>query len=92
MRCNSNFAWDGIEERFQKKLTTWKRLHISRGGGGCGWVGRRLTLIKSTLSNLPIYIMSLFQLPKGVKTRLEKIQREFLWGGGSLEKKIHLVS
>ena len=27
-----------------------------------------------------------------VGTRLEKIQREFLWGGGSLEKKPHLVN
>ena len=27
-----------------------------------------------------------------IGTRLEKIQREFLWGGGSLEKKPHLVN
>ena len=81
---NWNFAWDGVEERFLKKLATWKRQHISKGV--------RLTLIKSTLSNKPIYIMSLFWIPKGVKSRLEKIQRDFLWGGGSLEKKIHLVS
>ena len=40
---------------------------------------------------MPIYIMSLFWLPKSVKFRLEKIQRDFLWGGGKLEKKIHLV-
>ena len=25
-------------------------------------------------------------------TRLEKIQRDFLWGGGALEKKPHLVN
>ena len=50
-----------------------------------------MTLIKSTLSNLPIYIMSLFRIPKGVKSRLEKIQRDFLWGGGNLDRKIHLV-
>ena len=46
----------------------------------------------STLSFLPIYIMSLFHLPKGVKSRLEKIQRNFLWGGGNLERKFQLVS
>ena len=62
---HSNFAWDSVKERFRKKLATWKRKHISKEG--------RLTLIKSTLSNLSIYIMSLFQIPKGVKTRLEKI-------------------
>ena len=76
--------WDGVEERFRKKLAIWKRRFISKGG--------RLTLIRSILSNLPIYIMSLFHLPKGVKSRLEKIQRDFLWGGGNLERKIHVVS
>ena len=35
--------------------------------------------------------MSLFRIPKGVKSRLEKIQRDFLWGGGNLDRKIHLV-
>ena len=31
-------------------------------------------------------------MPVSVGTRLEKIQIEFLWGGGSLEKKPHLVN
>ena len=35
--------------------------------------------------------MSLFRLPRKVKIILEKIQRDFLWGGGNLERKIHLV-
>ena len=56
-----------------------------KGGGG------RITLIQSTLSNLPIYFMSIFQLPRVVKMRLEQIQRDFLWGGGALEQKPHLV-
>ena len=36
--------------------------------------------------------MSLFPLPRKVKIILEKIQRDFLWGGGNLERKIHLVN
>ena len=36
--------------------------------------------------------MSLFRMPRKVKIRLEKIQRDFLWGGGNLERKIHLVN
>ena len=31
------------------------------------------TLIRSTLSNLPIYLLSLFRLPKSVKGRMERI-------------------
>ena len=48
-------------------------------------------LIKSTLSSLPIYFLFLFGISRKVWLRLEKIQRDFLWGGRTLEKKIHLV-
>ncbi|KAJ9673050.1 hypothetical protein PVL29_026361 [Vitis rotundifolia] len=76
-------VWDGIEERFRKRLAMWKRRYISKGG--------RITLIRSTLANLPIYFMSIFHLPRAARMRLEKIQRDFLWGGGALEQKPHLV-
>ena len=76
-------AWNEIEERFRKRLTMWKRQYISKGG--------RITLIQSTLSNLSIYFMSIFQLPRMVKMRLEQIQRDFLWGDAALEQKPHLV-
>lgn len=32
-----------------------------------------------------------YYMPRIVKLRLDYIQRNFLWGGGSLEKKPHLV-
>ena len=80
---NSVVVWDGVEERFRKRLAIWKKQYISKG--------RRLTLIKSTLASLPIYFMSLFWMPRRVRLRLEKIQRDFWWGGGALEKKPHLV-
>ena len=35
--------------------------------------------------------MSIFQLPRVVRMRLEQIQRDFLWGGGALGQKPHLV-
>ena len=83
MRHNSLQVWDGVGERFKKKLALRKRQYISKRG--------RLTLIKSTLMNLQVDTMSLFRMPKGVKNRLEKIQRDFFWGGGNLDRKIHLI-
>ena len=80
----SSRVWDVVEERFRKCLSLWKRQYLSNG--------RRLTFIKSTLSSLPIYLMSLFVIPRKVCTRLEKIQRDFLWGGGAIEKNTHLVN
>ena len=62
---NSIVVWDSIEERFHRSLVLWKCQFISKGG--------RTTLIRSTLSSMPIYFMSLFRLPRIVKTRLEHI-------------------
>ena len=76
--------WDGVEERVRRRLALWKRQYISKGG--------KITLIKSTMASMPIYQMSLFRMPKVVARRLEKIQRDFLWGGGNLERKAHLVN
>ena len=75
--------WDGVEERVRRRLALWKRQYISKGG--------RITLIKSTLASMPIYQMSIFRMPKSVAKRVEKTQRDFLWGGGNLEGKVHLV-
>ena len=71
-------TWDGIEERFRKRLVMWKRQYISKGG--------RITLIQSTLSNLPIYFIFVFQLPRVVRMRLEQIQRDFCGVVGLLSK------
>ena len=69
--------WDGVEERFRRWLTMWKRQYTSKRG--------RTTLIQSTLPNSPIYFMSLMHMPSSVRQRLKQIQRDFLWGGGNLE-------
>ena len=76
-------VWDGVEERFQKSLAMWKMQFISKGG--------RITLIRSSLSSIPIYFMPLMRMPKEVRLRLEQIQRDFPWGGGALKRKSHLV-
>ena len=65
---------DSVEERFRKRLASWKIQYISKGG--------RVTLIRSTLSSLPNYHLSLFRMPEKVCARLERIQRQFIWGGG----------
>ncbi|KAJ9691474.1 hypothetical protein PVL29_013603 [Vitis rotundifolia] len=77
-------TWDGVEERMRRRLARWKRQYLSKGG--------RITLIKSTLASIPIYQMSIFRMPKSVAKRLEKLQRDFLWGGGNTGRKIHLIN
>ena len=48
-------------------------------------------MLKSILASLPVYFMSLFQIPAFVKNELDRIQRRFLWGGSSSSRKIHWV-
>ena len=47
----------------------------------------RLKLLKSMLSSLPTYFLSLFTTPTHVANKIEKLQRDFLWG----DSKTHLL-
>ena len=66
-------TWNPIIEKMENRLSGWKRLYLST----CG----RLTLLKSTLSSLPTYFLSLFTITilQAVAARIERIQRNFLW-------------
>uniref|UniRef100_A0A5B7BB61 Uncharacterized protein n=1 Tax=Davidia involucrata TaxID=16924 RepID=A0A5B7BB61_DAVIN len=74
----AKLVWDTVVERFQRRLGGWK-LEMP-----CFSKGGMLTLIKSTLSNLYTYFMSLFTSLASVVSRLEKLQRNFLWGGAEV--------
>jgi len=54
--------------------------------------GGKVTLIKSILSNLSMYFMSLFHLSAGLANHIEKLHRDFLWDRLGEEFKFHLVS
>ena len=50
----TNAEWKHVEERLQKRLSSWKGKLLSLGG--------RLVLINSVLSNMVLYMISFFQL------------------------------
>lgn len=50
-----------------------------------------VTLIKSTLSSLPTYFLSLLPILVEVANHMEKLQRDFLPRGIGYEPKIHLM-
>lgn len=74
--------WNPVVDRCRKKLTRWKANYLLFGG--------RITLIKATLSSLPIYFLSLFKIPKGVVVEIELLQNQFLWQGDEASKP-HLI-
>ena len=67
---NSPSIWNPISEKIEPKLARWKKLYLSKGG--C------LMLLKSMLSSLPTYFLSLFTILTYVANKIEKLQRDFL--------------
>jgi hypothetical protein len=67
----NNKDWEMIEERIEKKLSSWKGKYLSVGG--------RLVLINSVLSSLPIFMLSFFEIPKGVLKKIDYFRSRFFW-------------
>nr|GEV79118.1 hypothetical protein [Tanacetum cinerariifolium] len=63
-------SWDEVIGKISARLSKWKIKTLSIGG--------RLTLIKSVLTSLPLYHMSLYKAPLGVLHDLESFRRKFL--------------
>jgi hypothetical protein len=82
-RILSNRDWRLVEERFQKKLSSWKGKMLSSGG--------RLVLINSVLSSLPMYMMSFLRIPKGILEKLDYYRSRFFWQCDEHKKKYRLA-
>ncbi|KAL9658893.1 hypothetical protein QQ045_015579 [Rhodiola kirilowii] len=76
-------SWEPILGRFKQKLASWRSANLSMAG--------RVVLIKSALCSLPLYYASIYKIPISVAHELEKIQKQFLWGGSDSRKKVHYV-
>ncbi|XP_071719522.1 uncharacterized protein [Rutidosis leptorrhynchoides] len=75
--------WRPVIDKFEKRLSDWKARTISFGG--------RLTLVNEVLNSLPLYYFSFFRVPPSVLNKLEKVRRNFFWGGSGDINKISWV-
>ncbi|XVF50184.1 hypothetical protein PTKIN_Ptkin04bG0075500 [Pterospermum kingtungense] len=73
--------FQGMIEKMSCKLVGWKAGLLSQGG--------RLTVIKSALSSMPNYILSVFKAPSYVCEKIDQMVRNFWWGHKEDERKIH---
>lgn len=64
--------WIPMVEKIKKKISCWKKSYIFLRG--------RITLIKATITNVPVYYMSLFKMPNKVASSLKKCPKEFSVG------------
>ena len=63
--------WEGILIKLRSRLSAWKGKSLSLAG--------RVYLIKSVLTSLPLFYVSLFCMPTTVVREVKRIQKNFLW-------------
>ncbi|GJT81816.1 putative ribonuclease H-like domain-containing protein, partial [Tanacetum coccineum] len=73
-------SWDDHINKLSTRLSKWKSKLLSIGG--------RFTLIKSVLSSIPLYHMSIFKVLMGVLNNTKAIRRNFLNGVEKADRKI----
>ena len=83
VKPSSRVVWEPLINKFEAKLSKWNHKNLSMGG--------KVTLIKSILNALPIYLLSFFKIPQRIVDKLVSLQRNFMWGGNQDHKKIPSV-
>jgi hypothetical protein len=81
-KINKNL-WCPMIEKLEKRLAGWQGRFLSLGG--------RLTLLNSCLSNVPLYMLSIYPAPKTVIKKIDLLRRRLLWQGGKQSRKFHLA-
>jgi hypothetical protein len=79
----NNKDWKLTEEGIENKLSEWKGKHLSYGG--------RLVLINYVLSSLPMFMMSFFEVSRGVLKKIEYFRSSFFWRNDEHKKKYRLA-
>ncbi|CAL8115937.1 unnamed protein product [Prunus armeniaca] len=77
-------TYQEIIDKVQKCLSSWKSHTLSMAG--------RLTLLQSVASAIPIYSMQTAMLPASVWSKLDQLNKNFLWGHAFDKVKVHLVN
>lgn len=72
-------AYLDLLNKLNKRLAGWAACFLSIAG--------RLVLLNSILSSLPVYYMSVLNMPQWVLDHIDKIRRPFLWHGAGDQTK-----
>ncbi|KAK1320550.1 hypothetical protein QJS10_CPA03g00814 [Acorus calamus] len=67
LRPLANADWAPLVHHFKRRLEGWAGRLLSSGG--------RLVLLQAVLSNLPVFMLSIFKLPRTILQRLDTLRR-----------------
>jgi hypothetical protein len=78
-----NGEWRPVEDRFEIKLSSWIGKLLSYGD--------QLVLINSVLTSLPMFLLSFFEIPVGVRKRLDFFRPRFFGKVMATKRKYRLT-
>eukprot|EP00253_Pinus_taeda_P005215 PITA_05215 len=76
-------SWGTLLDKLEARLSSWTYRSLN--------IASRLTLIKSVLQEMPLYLFSILVAPKWVLKAIRNLQRGFLWGSNGLNRKWALL-
>ncbi|GAU31728.1 hypothetical protein TSUD_215290 [Trifolium subterraneum] len=83
-RAPRHSDFEHLVDKVRRKLSGWKATNLSFAG--------RVTLAKSVIQAVPIYSMMTTPIPKRVLMDIHRIQRNFIWGHDTSQRKMHMIS
>jgi len=76
--------WELVLTKLKAKLSGWRGRFLSLAG--------RIYFVKSVISSVSLYYLSIFKAPESIYKNIISIQRMFLWEWGKEKKLIQWVS
>ena len=77
-------AWRPTKDKMRGKLSPCQGKLLSIRG--------RTTLINSSLSSVPLYMLSFYRVPVGIRESMDSVRKNFLWNENEVKKKYHFVN
>jgi hypothetical protein len=77
-------CFESFIERIIQRINGWKEKILSIGG--------KEILLKAVAQAIPVYAMSVFQIPKGVCKRMTDAIAQFWWGDDENSNKMHWLA
>ena len=76
--------FDGVVSKIKGRLHQWSFWFLLAGG--------KLILLRHVLNSIPMYVIQVIQLPRGVLIQLGRLFNSFLWDNNVEGKRIHWTS
>ncbi|XP_050386378.1 uncharacterized protein LOC126802738 [Argentina anserina] len=80
----NKFTYIGIVDKVQNRLSSWKSKVVTMAG--------RLTLVQSVTFDIPFYAMQTAKLPISLCEKIDKLNRDFIWGDIENKRRVHLMN